>query len=666
MQKELVCKSMLISMKIPSCAVLFLLLVLNPILSYADQATGSIEVNIRYTNGDRADFYEVVLKIYQDFSKTPYKVIDSLSSNPYNITSLPLGHKYAIEVYVDGMYGSVEYVDLERNQESIVSTIPLSGGMRFTVVYNDGYTPIEGALVSVKSNDGQERSKSVTEEMGKTLRFWIQSTSRDEDYYIAYVSLGSLNYSKYPIKVQPGISQETKIVTPWPSIVNSLITVNVYNTTKTTVTQKDGNFLVELYDSNQVKVLESHVNARGEAFFSNLKVGEYVFRAVKTDNNNIEWGSTKTTIDGTQETVKIFKNIPQSVPEQPSQPKTNTISQIIPPSCNCVAFRVDTIQDYWLDDVQVGVINAFQKKDADVTIGIIVNAFGEDQKLVNYVKQKESKNNPKIEIANNGWEFEDFTTHTKNEQSDLIKIANEKISSILGVKPSLFIPPYSKFNSDTISAIRENSMRYVSSYVTTDPAPYPLSGATLYRFPVTVSTGYTSTDNGTLQKITHDQTLVAIQDSVDKYGFAVAKVKFQDYAVNNMSKFENQVDLQQINELELLLDDVRNKGIKIVTVDEIKLDKSVSTLTIPEWIKHNAEWWADGKISDSDFTSGIQYMIENKIIIIKNLPSSNQASGNLVPEWIKNNAVSWADGKISDSDFAKGIEFLVKEGIIKV
>ena len=94
------------------------------------------------------------------------------------------------------------------------------------------------------------------------------------------------------------------------------------------------------------------------------------------------------------------------------------------------------------------------------------------------------------------------------------------------------------------------------------------------------------------------------------------------------------------------------------------MDKSLATLSIPEWIKNNAAWWADGKISDSEFITGIQYMIKSKIIIIQNLPNPGTSSGGSVPVWIKNNAAWWADGKISDSDFAKGIEFLVKEGII--
>ncbi len=31
---------------------------------------------------------------------------------------------------------------------------------------------------------------------------------------------------------------------------------------------------------------------------------------------------------------------------------------------------------------------------------------------------------------------------------------------------------------------------------------------------------------------------------------------------------------------------------------------------IPEWIKNNAGWWSEGLIGDSDFVSGIQYLIK--------------------------------------------------------
>ena len=40
-------------------------------------------------------------------------------------------------------------------------------------------------------------------------------------------------------------------------------------------------------------------------------------------------------------------------------------------SCNCVAFRFDDVQGYWLNDVQITVIETLEKKNVPLTIGII-------------------------------------------------------------------------------------------------------------------------------------------------------------------------------------------------------------------------------------------------------------------------------------------------------
>ena len=37
---------------------------------------------------------------------------------------------------------------------------------------------------------------------------------------------------------------------------------------------------------------------------------------------------------------------------------------------------------------------------------------------------------------------------------------------------------------------------------------------------------------------------------------------------------------------------------------------------VPDWIKNNAGWWADGQIDDNSFVSGIQYLIKVGIIIV--------------------------------------------------
>jgi hypothetical protein len=92
---------------------------------------------------------------------------------------------------------------------------------------------------------------------------------------------------------------------------------------------------------------------------------------------------------------------------------------------------------------------------------------------------------------------------------------------------------------------------------------------------------------------------------------------------------------------------------------------SVVETSIPEWIKKNAGWWADGHIDDSAFVSGLQWLIENDIMKI---PPTEQGAGsdNVIPEWIKKNAGWWADGHIDDGSFVSGIQWLISNGIIVI
>jgi hypothetical protein len=87
---------------------------------------------------------------------------------------------------------------------------------------------------------------------------------------------------------------------------------------------------------------------------------------------------------------------------------------------------------------------------------------------------------------------------------------------------------------------------------------------------------------------------------------------------------------------------------------------------IPEWIKNNAGWWANGDIDDNSFVQGIQYLIKEGILKIPPTSQGDSSGGNEIPEWIKNNAGWWAEGAIGDSDFVQGIQFLIKEGIMSI
>ena len=92
----------------------------------------------------------------------------------------------------------------------------------------------------------------------------------------------------------------------------------------------------------------------------------------------------------------------------------------------------------------------------------------------------------------------------------------------------------------------------------------------------------------------------------------------------------------------------------------------IPTQEIPDWIKNNAGWWAEGAIDDSSFVQGIQFLIKEGIMQIPPTTQGSSSSSNEIPPWIKNNAGWWAEGAIDDDSFVQGIQFLIKEGILSI
>jgi hypothetical protein len=89
-------------------------------------------------------------------------------------------------------------------------------------------------------------------------------------------------------------------------------------------------------------------------------------------------------------------------------------------------------------------------------------------------------------------------------------------------------------------------------------------------------------------------------------------------------------------------------------------------ISIPDWVKNNAGWWAAGDIDDNAFANGIEYMIKFEIILVPITESSGEKQDAVIPDWVRNNAGWWAAGDIDDNAFANGIQYLIKEGIIAV
>ena len=96
---------------------------------------------------------------------------------------------------------------------------------------------------------------------------------------------------------------------------------------------------------------------------------------------------------------------------------------------------------------------------------------------------------------------------------------------------------------------------------------------------------------------------------------------------------------------------------------------------IPNWIKNVAGWWSNNEISEKEFLTGIEYLINNNIISIPFMPCGGAAAtaasnptlaAKLIPDWVKNTAGWWANDEIDDDTFVNAITYLIQQGLIQV
>ena len=513
----------------------------------------TIEVEIKYTNGDRAGFNGMKMLVYQDFDKVP--IIEKDFENNPDFITVDKNHRYKIEVFVNGIYADVGYIQLGSNSEKLDIPIPLSGGIQFEVYYEDGKTPIKDATVILKSSDYSELGRGLTNDKGETTRYWIQSTHRQDDHYIVDVHLEDLFLTSFsPLKIIAGSSNDQKIVTNIPEIVDELITVNLYDGSEK-VTSSDGNYKITLSDLKRTKNIESDLNFRGDAQFSNLKSGSYLVSITGNDIDENLWPEKTIHITGDLNKFSIFKNSQIIVEEQ------SPFS-----SCNCISFRLDDIQDYWLAETQIEIIDMFAEKDIPLTVGVIGSLIGEDARITDVLKENIENNN--IEVANHSWNNDILENLDKIIQEEYILNTNDNIFEVFGVTPTSFIPPENKYDQNTVDVLKKNGFTHLSSY--TDENNFPLNDDDLfYQVPSTTETAVLLIPSLEWDLRENNHIKEKIIQSVNQNGYAIIMMHPQEFALNEDGEYDIPNQETLVN-LSLLLDDVKNMNSEIVTISEIK------------------------------------------------------------------------------------------------
>ena len=212
---------------------------------------GAIEIQVKDWEGDISSPEGITIILYQE-NKSLFKEIE-LQTNPQTISEIPLEHNYSFEVIKhDINFPLSDKIFLDSPLKKIDLKIPMEGGMKFNVFHKDGYTPIENAIVTIKSPNGNSLVTAVTNNDGQTQRYWLQSTTL-EKFYSVEVSLGeNISFTRSIIRNTQGVSTDFKIVTPWPSIIDERIIVHLKPDTDKNISDYNL-FKIELQDkTNQL------------------------------------------------------------------------------------------------------------------------------------------------------------------------------------------------------------------------------------------------------------------------------------------------------------------------------------------------------------------------------------------------------------------------------
>lgn len=626
------------------CFSVFLLSIV-PINSMGE-TDENLEFLIKNTNGDRIETQNIKLVIFDEKNNE----IDTLLGSQSLITSLPKNHKYQIDVYMTDYLVSSEYFYFDKS--SLVNiTVPNSHGVVFSVSYSDG-KPMKGVEVGLYTNKGTKISSSITDLEGKTLRMWIPPTINSGDYYKAIVANGNLNYTVDKISFAPGEQSQFSITVPWPSVTESLIEIELLDQTKNKIDEKNFSFIL-MDKISKVKYSPSSI-IKGDFLISKIPVGEYSI-LMSDKNSNKTYESDFFVINENKKLSALFSNY------SPVESILYGDIQKTGLTCNCVAFRLDDIQNHWLNDVQITVMEVFRETQNPLTIGVIAKGINQDEKIRSYIDSRLNAK-PELELANHSWDNTPYTDLSFEGQREMLEKSSDKIKEVFSTSPKVFIPPQNAFNENTIDVLKLSKYTHFTSELDFSTPPFPLKGEEIYHFPGGAETGHLDKELKLFKGLSSQETMKDIDSSLSKYGFAVVVMHPQEFSTIKNGVYVNEINYKQIEELKNLLKSIRSEGLRVVPIGKINLGPSIEKEEIPTWLKSNAKWWGKYQISDREFVDGLQYLIQNNIITVSE--SNESFHHEEIPTWVRNNARWWANDQISNEEFVRGIQFMVDSNII--
>lgn len=255
-------------------------------------------------------------------------------------------------------------------------------------------------------------------------------------------------------------------------------------------------------------------------------------------------------------------------------------------SCNCIIFRIDDIQDYWLNQVQNGLMDHFMSKNEKVTLGVIMHFVGNDSSIVNKITT--GYNSGTFELAIHGWDHVDYAKLSAQQQRDTVALANRKMEALWGKGTDVFIPPFNSYNNDTLSVLKSLNMKIISVAFSQelpniyDPSKPNSPDNKVYKsqpdsnikdnygiYHIPEGVGFYDFEGATSSKIPVQTILSTIDSKIASYGYAVVTLHPQDFAVKDANKKPiNQINPTEISDLDTIINHAHKQGYAIKSFSE--------------------------------------------------------------------------------------------------
>jgi peptidoglycan/xylan/chitin deacetylase (PgdA/CDA1 family)/3D (Asp-Asp-Asp) domain-containing protein len=265
-------------------------------------------------------------------------------------------------------------------------------------------------------------------------------------------------------------------------------------------------------------------------------------------------------------------------------------------NCNCVVFRMDDIQDYWLKSAQLATMNQFISRNQSLTVGVIMKNTGNDTEIVN--KVKEGSNSGLFELAVHGWNHTDYTKLSEEEQRKSLEDSNKKMIELFGNGSEIFLPPLDAFDDATINAVQQANMKILSANSSSfdelqlkgdnesgAPSSIQIPSNDFFYIPSTMSFINYYQDRpfkNSVQNIFNNVT-----QSINTNGYAVIIIHPQDFVKIENGTFTEALDENETNDLSRLIDLILSNNIRLGSFSEVTGEIEVQ----------------DGMIASSNLTS---------------------------------------------------------------